>query len=320
MSPARTAPTLELELELVRGGARLVAGMDEVGRGALAGPASVGVVVLDVPTVLGLSPNDAAQLGTAHTSGSPRFAVPSGAGAPFPSTVPPGRGAAPSAEDAPETPLRRGSSGSAPSAGTAAEGRVGAPGPRPAPSGNAAGGSDPAPARPWEGVRDSKALSAARREALAPRIGDWAVATAVGHAQPAEIDELGITAALRVAGLRALETVRRSGARVDALILDGSHNWLDVAPVLGQEDEPVALPPVVHTLVKADAACVSVAAASILAKVERDALMTRLADEHPHYDWASNKGYGSASHRAALAAHGVTAEHRRSWNLGPARR
>ena len=106
---------------------------------------------------------------------------------------------------------------------------------------------------------------------------------------------------------------------MDALILDGSHNWLDAAPVLGQDDDPVDLPPVVRTLVKADAACVSVAAASVLAKVERDTLMTRLAARYPHYDWASNKGYGSASHRAAIAAHGVTAEHRRSWNLGPTR-
>lgn len=275
MSSVRTVPTLELELELARDGAHFVAGMDEVGRGALAGPASVGVVVLDVPALLGLSPDDAARA----------LGSPCPAGPPW----------------------------------TAAEGRAGVFSPRAASSGRPADGSDRAPARPWEGVRDSKALTAARREALAPRIGDWAVATAVGHAQPAEIDELGITAALRVAGLRALETVRRSGARVDALILDGSHNWLDVAPVLGQDDDPVALPPVVRTLVKADAACVSVAAASIIAKVERDALMTRLADEHPHYHWSSNKGYGSASHRAALVAHGVTAQHRRSWNLGPGR-
>ena len=68
-----------------------------------------------------------------------------------------------------------------------------------------------------------------------------------------------------------------------------------------------------------DAACVSVAAASILAKVERDALMRRLADAHPEYGWAANKGYGSASHRAALGVHGVTDQHRRSWNLRAAR-
>ena len=243
MSPARPAPTLDTEAELARDGARFVAGMDEVGRGALAGPVSVGLVVLDVPALLGPSPDDAAR----------------------------------------------------------------APGLRAA---------SPAGARPWEAVRDSKALTASRREALAPGIGEWAVATAVGHAQPAEIDELGITAALRLAGLRALEAVRRAGTCVDALILDGSHNWLDAAPVLGQEEVPVELPPVVRTLVKADAACVSVAAASILAKVERDALMTRLAAAHPQYDWASNKGYGSASHRAALLEHGVSAQHRLSWNLG----
>ncbi|WP_199712158.1 ribonuclease HII [Kocuria tytonis] len=256
MSPARSAaaPTLALERELSANGARFVAGMDEVGRGALAGPASVGLVVLDVPALPGEDPESA---------------------------PPPTRSAAQVAGRSTTSP-------------------------------------DPAPYAPppWEGIRDSKALSAARRAELAPGIGRWAAATAVGHAQPHEIDELGITAALRLAGLRALAAVRKNGARVDALILDGSHNWLDTAPVLGQSDSPVPLPPVVRTLVRADSACVSVAAASVLAKVERDALMVELDAAHPEYGWASNKGYGSAAHRAALADRGVTPQHRRSWNLG----
>ena len=138
----------------------------------------------------------------------------------------------------------------------------------------------------------------------------------MGHADPAEIDALGITAALRLAGLRALALAARDGCPVDALILDGSHNWLAAAPVPGSEPDPGSVPPVVRTLVKADARCVSAAAASIAAKVERDRIMGERAREHPQYGWESNKGYGSAGHRAALQRHGATALHRLSWNLG----
>jgi ribonuclease HII len=73
--------------------------------------------------------------------------------------------------------------------------------------------------------------------------------------------------------------------------------------------------PTVRTLVKADQTCASVSAASVLAKCERDQMMIELALTYPGYDWASNKGYGSASHIAALSALGVSAVHRRSWNL-----
>lgn len=72
----------------------------------------------------------------------------------------------------------------------------------------------------------------------------------------------------------------------------------------------------VRTVVKGDMTCASIAAASVLAKVERDALMTQLDAEHPAYGWARNKGYGAAVHRSALLEHGATAQHRRSWNLG----
>lgn len=201
-------------------------GMDEVGRGALAGPASVGLVVLD-----------AAALDTADPSA-------------------------------------------------------------------------------WQGVRDSKALTAQRREALAPVIATWAAACTVGHAQPFEIDRLGITAALRLAGLRALGQAASSGVPVDGLILDGSYNWLGADPVLGQDPDPWEVPAVVRTLVKADAHCVTVAAASIAAKVERDRMMREFAAQYPAYGWDSNKGYGSAVHRAAIQEHGVTPLHRVSWNLG----
>ncbi|MDO4918490.1 ribonuclease HII [Kocuria sp.] len=294
MSSVRAAaPDLRLETELARNGARLVAGMDEVGRGALAGPASVGVVVLDVPALLGARPsaeppNSPALEGRVTAAGASTSAASVSEAAAR--TTPPGLPAA-----------------SAPrglSAASTTGGRRSARSPRAASS-------------PWDGVRDSKALSPARREALAAAIPGWTAATAVGHAAPGEIDALGITAALRLAGLRALAGVRRQGVPVDALILDGSHNWLAAAPVLGQEADPTELPPVVRTLVKADAQCVSVAAASILAKVERDALMTDLARDHPQYAWEANKGYGSATHRDALLVHGATEHHRRSWNLGP---
>lgn len=219
-------PGIDLERELAAQGLRYVGGMDEVGRGALAGPASVGLVVFD-----------AAALDSADPS-------------------------------------------------------------------------------VWHGVRDSKALTAKRREALAPAIDSWAAAGTVGHAQPFEIDRLGISAALRLAGLRALAQAASSGISVDGLILDGSYNWLRTEPVLGQETDPWGVPAVVRTLVKADAHCVSVAAASIAAKVERDAIMRNYAGEYPAYGWESNKGYGSAVHRAAIVEHGATPLHRVSWNLG----
>lgn len=221
-----TDPGVDLERELAFQGLRYVGGMDEVGRGALAGPASVGLVVFD-----------AAALDSADPSA-------------------------------------------------------------------------------WLGVRDSKALSAKRREALAPTIQSWAAACTVGHAQPFEIDRLGISAALRLAGLRALAQAASSGIPVEGLILDGSYNWLSAEPVLGQEPDPWGVPAVVRTLVKADAHCVSVAAASIAAKVERDRMMGEYAAEYPAYGWESNKGYGSAVHRAAIQEHGVTPLHRVSWNLG----
>ncbi len=217
MSPV-AVPHLRHERQLLREGARLVAGMDEVGRGSLAGPVSVGVVVVD-----------------AGTRSAPR------------------------------------------------------------------------------GVADSKLLTPAAREALVPALSRWGVARAVGHASAEEIDAVGIIAALRLAGRRALAQVALDVGPVDTVLLDGNHDWLTGSATLFG-DEAAAVP-AVRLRVKADRSCASVAAASVLAKCERDALMVSLAAAHPAYHWAENKGYASPEHLAALRERGPCALHRRSWRL-----
>lgn len=213
------SPSLRVERALLRAGATRVGGMDEVGRGALSGPVTVGVVVVD------------------------------------------------------------------------------------------------ARSRSLPGVRDSKLLAPHAREELVPAIRAWAVDWAVGHASAAEIDEGGIIAGLRLAGLRALGAL---GAVPDAVLLDGSHDWLSL-PAQGTlfgDGAPAVLDGVrVHMRVKADLACTSVAAASVLAKVERDGRMRGLHDDHPAYGWSDNKGYASPEHLDALRRLGPTSQHRRSWRL-----
>jgi ribonuclease HII len=167
------------------------------------------------------------------------------------------------------------------------------------------------------GVRDSKLLSAPQREALVPRIRRWASAYSVGHASPDEIDAVGIIAALRLAGRRALAALC---VIPDIVILDGSHDWLTAPDEMGLLafadglDGAPTTPPVT-TMVKADLRCSTVAAASVLAKVERDAMMIRLAGSHPGYGWELNKGYAAPDHLAALTQMGPCALHRRSWRL-----
>lgn len=176
------------------------------------------------------------------------------------------------------------------------------------------------------GLADSKLLSAAAREALVAPVRSWCATSAVGHAEPAEIDELGIMGALRLAGLRALAELAGQGVRPALVLLDGNHDWLagprqadlfapepPAVPVPGTT-RPVTVPPV-RTQVKADAACAVVAAASVLAKVARDARMVRHAEAHPHFGWEGNKGYSAPGHLAALREHGPCTLHRRSWNL-----
>jgi len=202
-----------------------------------------------------------------------------------------------------------------------------------------------------QGLADSKQLTPRRREALVEPCRAWVLDWAVAHAAPGEIDALGIVGALRLAGRRALARMAARDHLPGAIILDGRADWLtepepDLLDALGAQIsagpvEPVAVPvepvesvesigearhsigdesvlparltPAVRMEVKGDARCAVVAAASILAKVERDALMSALPD--PGYDWASNKGYASASHVEALARLGASDQHRRSWNL-----
>ena len=233
---ASKAPTLRYERTFSARGHRILAGCDEVGRGALAGPVSVGLVAVDLATV-----------------------------------------------------------------------------------------------RSLKGVRDSKLLSVADRNALVPQIKKWALAWGVGHASAAEIDLHGLTAALRLAGTRAWDQVCLT-LRPDVVLLDGNFNWLSperqgsLFDGLGADagDAAVPAPPgegegctaEVHTRIKADMQCLSVAAASVLAKVERDAMMVEFAAAHPHYSWEINKGYATGSHRAAIDRYGPTPLHRMSWRLG----
>lgn len=221
-APARRLsgkPTLRVERSLFREGHTWIAAMDEVGRGALAGPVSVGVVLVDAAV----------------------------------GTVP-------------------------------------------------------------QGVRDSKLLAPHVRERLVPKIRRWAPAYAVGHAGPDEVDAMGIIAALRTAGRRALAQLP---AVPDLVLLDGNHDWLTDPQGDGLfallEGAPTSPP--VRTLIKADLQCSSVAAASVLAKVERDAMMTDLAPDFPVYCWADNKGYSAPEHVEALRRHGPSPHHRQTWRL-----
>jgi ribonuclease HII len=172
------------------------------------------------------------------------------------------------------------------------------------------------------GLNDSKMLSPAAREALVGPSRSWAASIGVGHGSPQEIDSLGIMAAQRLAAGRALAQVLAGldGRPVVATVLDGTHDWLAApADLFGAADDPWPTP--VTTVVKGDMRCASVAAASVVAKVERDRLMTEAAalPEFAPYGLDGNKGYGSAKHRAAIAAFGPSALHRVSWRL-PARR
>jgi ribonuclease HII len=164
--------------------------------------------------------------------------------------------------------------------------------------------------RPPTGIRDSKLLSEARREELYPRVARWCTAWAVGHAGPLECDHLGMTAALRLAARRALAELP---AMPDVVLLDGGHDYVTDP----DHDAEAAGPPtpVIRTVVRGDMTCLSIAAASILAKVTRDRMMRSWAESFPPFDFDRNKGYPSPSHRTALSGFGLTSIHRRSWSF-----
>ena len=209
-------PSIRTERALLRAGAQRVCGMDEVGRGAVAGPVAVGVAVVDRST-------------------------------------------------------------------------------RTAP----------------QGLRDSKLLTPAARSAIAPLLHKWCVESAVGYSSAAEIDEFGLMAALRLAGIRALAGV----GGVDHVILDGGFDWLTPSgTVAGQPSEPERIPSVT-TVVRGDRSCSSVAAASVVAKVDRDSCMQDLSGMFPEYRWNLNKGYSTPQHMKAIREHGLCVQHRSSWNL-----
>jgi len=193
-------PTYDVEQELIAAGARVVAGLDEVGRGAWAGPVLVCAAITD---------------------GSP----------------------------------------------------------------------------PPEGLTDSKRLTPRRRTAMAEQVRSWVRGYAFGQASPAEIDRLGMTEALRLAAHRALDALP---VRPDAVIVDGKHDY-------------VGAPWTVRTHVKADLTCVSVAAASVLAKVHRDALMAELDAEYPGTVSLRERAPFAGPPRSAGRTR-ATPHHRLSWS------
>ncbi len=216
---SKTFPTLSREQELWASGSRFVIGMDEVGRGAIAGPVAVGVALIDR--------------------------------------------------------------------------------------------SDPRASTPWpEQLCDSKLISEKIRNQIVGPVTEWVVGSAVGMVSAAEIDSHGIIAALAKAGAMALDDlladahlraqIVQDGATI---ILDGSHNWLGAMAS--------GIPVLVQT--KADRDCVSVAAASVISKVQRDNFMIRLANETPGYLFEGHKGYASGAHIDAIRTLGPSVHHRHTW-------
>lgn len=147
-------------------------------------------------------------------------------------------------------------------------------------------------------LRDSKVLDPRRREELAERISGFALGVGIGSASNAEIDEVGMTAAIRLAAARAVDALP---SRPDVCLVDG--NW-DFLAGYGTRNERI---------IGGDARSASIAAASIVAKVHRDALMSSVCPVFPAYRFSSNKGYPSLDHRLSLVEHGPCRLHRQTW-------
>lgn len=156
----------------------------------------------------------------------------------------------------------------------------------------------PANRRRIKGVRDSKTLSAPQRERAAVLIRRQALSIGVGAASVAEIDRLNIYHATHLAMLRAIRRI----PEFDHVLVDGRR-------IIGFEEHVGPY----TAIVDGDALCYSIACASIIAKVVRDRMMTRLARRYPQYGWEHNAGYATRAHREALRLHGATPFHRRSF-------
>ena len=154
-----------------------------------------------------------------------------------------------------------------------------------------------------EKLTDSKKLSAKRREELYVLIKEKALAAATGWVSSAEIDEIGLSEALRLATRRAVEQIQKTKVPFSEIIIDGTMNFL-----VGTKLEKY-----VSTLKKGDFLVKEISAASILAKVERDNYMAKLDAVYPEYGFGKHVGYGTAAHQKAMEEFGLTPEHRRSF-------
>lgn len=277
-------PTLDLERAIAEQGYDVIVGFDEVGRGSLAGPVMVGAAAIwarDLGGFSGVRGGESAGRGESGESGDLDGAEAEAAGG--------------------------------------------------------ASGAGVAPLEVPKGVADSKMLTERKREAIFDELEQWCAAWAVGAASNTEIDEWGISYALGVAALRALAEVERklgvgggesagiagSSESSEALnnlkigaILDGPNDYITKA--LNTFDAPdVPIPADVTCKVKGDRHCATVATAAVIAKVTRDRLMVELAaqPQYAPYEWANNKGYGSAAHRDVIAEFGPSDLHRLSWHL-----
>ncbi len=148
-------------------------------------------------------------------------------------------------------------------------------------------------------INDSKQLSAAKREKLFPLIMNSGAYVGIGQASAQEIDQMNILQATFLAMHRALENAEQKGYKADFALIDGNR--------LPKWNIPC------QCLVKGDSLSLSIAAASIVAKVTRDHIMQELAKDYPQYEWEKNAGYGTADHIAALKQYGVTPHHRKTY-------